>query len=196
MIERIRQLFGLSVENKMAIAEAIGPLIAQASTRLVECLLNDGKILICGNGGSAANGLHFSTALLNHFGVERPSLPAISLMSDITTLTSMVNDNQVDQIFSKQINALGKENDILITISTSGNANNLLHAVQAAHEQGMSNIVLSGREGGIIANHLGPEDIEIRVGLNHAARIREMHLFILHGFCDLIDQSLFGQGLE
>ena len=103
MIERIRQLFGLSVENKMAIAEAIGPLIAQASTRLVECLLNDGKILICGNGGSAANGLHFSTALLNHFGVERPSLPAISLMSDITTLTSMVNDNQVDQIFSNDV---------------------------------------------------------------------------------------------
>ncbi|KTD18767.1 DnaA initiator-associating factor for replication initiation [Legionella lansingensis] len=195
MEERVRQLFGNSIEGQIAVADALSSGIAKAGTRLVNCLLNDGKILLCGNGGSAANCLHFSTAMINHFEVERPSLPVIALTSDISSLTSVANDSRYDQVFARQIHALGHEGDVLLVLSTSGNADNLLQAVSAANDRGMDTIALNGRDGGLLANHLGPEDIELRVQVDNAARIRETHLFILHCFCDLIDQSLFGQML-
>jgi D-sedoheptulose 7-phosphate isomerase len=196
MEERVRQLFGVSIETKIAIADALSALIAKAGLRLVNCLLNDGKILLCGNGGSAANCLHFSAAMLNHFEVERPPLPIIPLTGDITSLTAIANDSHYEHVFARQIHALGQEGDVLLVISTSGNADSILNAVNAANDRGMDTIALSGRDGGVLANHLGPEDIELRVVADNAARIREAHLLILHCFCDLIDQSLFGQMLE
>lgn len=195
MEERVRHLFGVGIEAKLAVADVLLPLIAIAGSRIVNCLLNDGKILLCGNGGSAANCLHFSAAMLNHYEVERPPLPIFALTTDLAALTSVANENHYDQVFARQIQALGQENDILIVLSTSGNSNSILHAVNAANDRGMDTIALSGRDGGVLANHLGPEDIELRVQIDHAARIRETHLFILHCFCDLIDQSLFGQML-
>jgi D-sedoheptulose 7-phosphate isomerase len=195
MEDRIRQLFGTSIEAKIATADTLLVLIAKAGLRLVNCLLKEGKILVCGNGGSAANCLHFSMAMVNHFEVERPPLPVIPLTTDISSLTSLANDNHYDQVFARQIHALGREGDVLLILSTSGNADSLLQAVNAANDRGMDTIALSGRDGGILANHLGPEDIELRAQGDNAARIREMHLFILHCFCDLIDQSLFGQML-
>ena len=191
--ERVRQLFGISIEAKIAVADTLSASIAKAGLRLVNCLLNDGKILLCGSGGSAANCLHFSAAMANHFEVERPALPVIALTADISSLTSIANDGHYDQVFARQIQALGHEGDVLLALSTSGNADSILHAVNAANDRGMDTIALSGRDGGILANHLGPEDIELRVQSDNAARIRETHLFILHCFCDLIDQSLFGQ---
>lgn len=196
MEDRVRQLFGICIEAKIAVADNLFASIAKAGSRLVKCLLNDGKILICGNGGSAANCLHFSTAMLNHFEVERPSLPVIALTCDMASLTSMVSENHSDQLFARQIHALGQEGDVLLVLSTSGNSGNILNAVNAANDRGMDTVALSGRDGGVLANHLGPEDIELRVTIDNASRIREMHLFILHCFCDLIDQSLFGQMLE
>lgn len=193
MEERVRQLFGESIESHIAVADAMADLIAKAGKRLVDCLLNEGKLLLCGNGGSAANCLHFSAALLNRFEVERPSLPVISLTADLAALTAVGNDGHYDQFFARQIHALGREEDLLIILSTFGNGDNLLQAVNAANDRGMSIIALTGRDGGMLATHLGPEDIELRVMGDHAARIRETHLFILHCFCDLIDQSLFGQ---
>ena len=192
--DRVRHLFGAAIETKIAVADNLSALIAKAGERLVQCLLNDGKILLCGSGGSAANCLHFSTALINHFEVERPALPVIALTTDSALLTSVANDSH-DQVFARQIQALGQEGDVLLVLSTSGNANSILQAVNAANDRGMDTIVLNGRDGGVLANHLGPEDIELRVQADNAARIREMHLFILHCFCDLIDQSLFGQML-
>lgn len=196
MEDRVKQLFEACIETKISNADSLSGLIAKAGSRLVQCLLNDGKILVCGNGGSAANGLHFSTAMINHFEVERPSLPVIALTCDMASLTSMVSDNHSELLFARQIHALGQEGDVLLVLSTSGNAGNLLNAVNAANDRGMDTIALSGRDGGILANHLGPEDIELRVVIDNASRIREIHLFILHCFCDLIDQSLFGQILE
>lgn len=193
--DRVRQLFGVSIEAKIAIADALSALIAKAGLRLVNCLLNDGKILLCGSGGSAANCLHFSAAMVNHFEVERPSLPVIALTTDMSSLTSIAHDSHYDQVFARQIQALGREGDVLLVLSTSGNADSILQAVNAANDRGMDTIALSGRDGGVLANHLGPEDIELRVLDDNAARIRETHLFILHCFCDLIDQSLFGQML-
>lgn len=193
--ERVRQLFAISMETKLTAADTLSTEIARAAQRLVKCLLNDRKILICGNGGSAANCLHFSTAMIHHFEVERPPLPVISLTTDVTILTSIATDSHADQIFSRQVQALGQEGDILMVLSTSGNGNNLLNAVNAANDRGMDTVALTGGDGGILSTHLGPEDIELRVYADNATRIREMHLFILHNFCDLIDQSLFGQML-
>lgn len=193
--ERVKHLFGNSIEIKMAIADALCDSIARAGQRLVTCLLNDGKILICGNGGSSANGMHFSTAMLNHFEVERPPLPVINLSADASSLSSFANEQQYGQICARQIQALGREEDVLVLLTTTGNSDSMLYALQAANERGMDTIALSGRDGGVLANHLGPEDIELRVMSDNSARIRETHLFILHCFCDLIDQSLFGQVL-
>ena len=193
--DRVRHLFGVSIEAKIAAADALSPVIASAGLRLVNCLLNDGRIFLCGNGGSAANGMHFSAAMLNHFDVERPPLPVITLSADVSVLTALANEGHYDQVFARQIQALGQEGDVLLALSSSGNSDNVLHAVHAAHDRGMDTIALSGRDGGVLANHLGPEDIEVRVLGDTSAQIRETHLFILHCFCDLIDQSLFGQML-
>lgn len=191
--ERVRHLFGLNIETKIALADTLSDSIAKAGQRLVNCLLTDGKIFLCGNGGSSANCMHFASAMLNQFEVERPSLPVFNLSSDATSLSSSANDNHYSQFFARQIQALGQENDVLLLLTTSGNSDSMLHALHAANERGMDTIALSGRDGGVLANHLGPEDIELRVASDNSARIREMHLFILHCFCDLIDQSLFGQ---
>lgn len=193
MEERVRHLFAMQIETKMAVAEALSELIAKAGQRLVTCLLNDGKIFICGNGASSANCLHFSSAMLNHFEVERPSLPVFNLSADPVCLGSFANEHHYAQVFARQIQALGHEHDVVVMLTTSGNSDSLLYAVQAANERGMDSIVLNGRDGGVLTNHLGPEDIELRVVADNAARVRELHLFILHCFCDLIDQSLFSQ---
>lgn len=195
MEDRIRHLFGMSIEAKIAAADIQSQLIAQAGIRLAECLVNDGKILLCGNGASAANCLHFSAAMVNHFEVERPPLPVIALSTDVSILTAASHEGQYNQVFARQIQAFGQEGDVLIVLTTSGNADNILLAVNAANDRGMDTIALTGRDGGMLANHLGPEDIELRVEGDNAARVREMHLFILHCFCDVIEQSLFGQGI-
>lgn len=195
MEERVRHLFGVNIETKIAAADALCDAIARAGQRVVNCLLNDGKVLICGNGGSAANCMHFSSAMLNHFEVERPPLPVFNLCSDAGHLGSFANEHHYAQVFTRQVQALGHEGDLLLVLTTNGNSDSVLQALHAANEQGMDTIALSGRDGGVLANHLGPEDIELRVNADSAARIREIHLFILHCFCDLIDQSLFGQVL-
>ncbi len=196
MEDRVRQLFGLSIEAKMAAADVLTDVIGRAAMRLVNCLLNDGKILLCGNGGSAAGCLYFSSSMLNHFEVERPSLPVMTLTSDAASLTALASESKYEQIFAKQINAFGHADDVLIILTTTGNASSTLNALKAAHSRGMDTIVLTGGDGGMLANHLGPEDIEVRVSSGNAARIREIHVFILHCFCDLIDNNLFGQMLE
>jgi D-sedoheptulose 7-phosphate isomerase len=193
MGERVRHLFGLSIETKIAVADALSDEIAKAAQRLVNCLLSNGKILICGNGCSSANCMHFASAMLNHFEVERPALPVYNLCGDATNLSSFANENHFNQIFARQIQALGQEQDVLLLLTTTGNSDSILQALQAANERGMDTITLSGRDGGVLASHLGPEDLELRVMSDNSARIRELHLFILHCFCDLIDQSLFGQ---
>jgi D-sedoheptulose 7-phosphate isomerase len=190
--DRIRYLFGESIQSKIAVADLLCTPVARASGYLAKSLLNNGKLFLCGHGGSAANALHFSNAMMNHFERERPSLPVITLTTDSAILSGFGLEGHFDQVFSRQIQALGQAGDVLLTLSTSGNAMSLLNAVHAAHDRGMDVIALNGRDGGMLANHLGPEDIELRVPGTSAAHIREIHLFILHCFCDLIEQSLFG----
>ncbi|MCL4115642.1 UNVERIFIED_CONTAM: hypothetical protein GTU68_056393 [Idotea baltica] len=159
---------------------------------MVEALLNGGKILSCGNGGSAGDAQHFSSELLNRFERERPSLPAIALTTDSSTLTSIANDYSYNEIFSKQIRALGQKEDVLLAISTSGNSENIIQAIEAAQDKEMQVVALTGKNGGIIAPMLQPINIEIRVPSLITARIQEVHLLSIHCLCDLIDYQLFG----
>lgn len=191
--ERVRHYFGISIENKIAAADMLSESIARTATKLTNCLIQDGKIFICGSGGSAANACHFSSALLNHFGVERPSLPVVNLSVDNASISAIANEAHYDQVFSRQVQALGHQNDLLIVLTTTGNSDSILNAVHAAKDRGMDTIALSARDGGILANHLGPEDIELRAPGKQASKIREIHLCILHGLADLIEQMLFNQ---
>ena len=147
-------------------------------------------MLTCGNGGSAADAQHFSSELLNRFERERKGLAAVALTTDSSTLTSIANDYSYEQIFSKQVLALGNQNDVLLAITTSGNSTNVSAAITAAHEIGMSVVTLSGKDGGNIPTALKNQDIEIRVPSQSTARIQEVHLLILHCLCDLIDRNI------
>lgn len=169
------------------------PIIELAGEKLVSCLLDDGKILTCGNGGSAADAQHFSSEMLNRFERERPGLPAIALTTDTSTITSIANDYQFEDIFAKQVRALGQPRDVLICYTTSGNSANILNAVAAAHDRAMSVIAISGKDGGALANLLHDADIEIRAPSKSTARIQETHLLITHCLCDMIDHRLFGE---
>ena len=192
---RIRNHFLDSIETKRnALEELIIP-IKHAANCISDSLLNEGKILSCGNGGSAGDAQHFSAELLNRFEIERPGLPAVALTTDSSTLTAIANDYEYDQIFSKQILALGTNRDVLLAISTSGNSSNILKAVQAAHERNMLVLSLTGNKGGKLAKLLKGDDIEIRVPSDRTARIQEIHLLVIHCLCDIIDAILFG-GVE
>lgn len=190
--ERINQHFQASVETKQQAAQVLAPVIEQASDSMVAALLSGGKILSCGNGGSAGDAQHFSSELLNRFERERPSLPAIALTTDSSTVTSIANDYSYNEVFSKQIRALGNAGDVLLAISTSGNSANVVQAIQAAHDREMRVVALTGRDGGDMTSLLLPEDIEIRVPSMVTARIQEVHLLAIHCLCDLIDWQLFG----
>lgn len=189
---RIQKLFRDSIETKRQAMEVLIPHIDLASQVMVAALLNEGKILTCGNGGSAGDAQHFSSELLNRFERERPSLPALALTTDSSTLTSIANDYSYNEVFSKQIRALGQPGDILLAISTSGNSANVIQAIQAAHDREMTVVALTGRDGGGMASLLLPEDVEIRVPAKVTARIQEVHLLVIHCLCDQIDQQLFG----
>ena len=192
MQPRIQHMFQASIETKQNALTVLPSAIENASLMMVSSLLNEGKILACGNGGSAGDAQHFSSEMLNRFERERPSLPAIALTTDSSTITSIANDYSYDEIFSKQIRALGREGDVLLAISTSGNSANVVQAIHAAHDRNMHVVALTGRDGGQIAPLLLPDDVEIRVPSNVTARVQEVHLLVIHSLCDLIDHQLFG----
>jgi len=192
-VERVKENFQESIQLKADSVDSLAPLIAGAAALVADCLLKEHKILSCGNGGSAADAQHFSSEMLNRFEMERPGLPAIALTTDSSTLTSIANDYQYADIFSKQIRALGQEGDILLAFSTSGESHNIIHAIDAAHDRGMHVIALTGREGGQVAYLMQGHDIEIRVPSWTTARIQEVHLMIIHSICDLVDRQLLGQ---
>lgn len=192
LIARISGHFSDSAQLKLQAMDALAAPIASAAERMAQCLMHDGKILSCGNGGSAADSQHFAAELLNRFEMERPGLAAIALTTDTSTLTSIANDYTFDQVFSKQVLALGQANDVLLAITTSGNSRNMLEAVRAAHERQMGVVALTGKSGGQMADILGPEDIHICVPANNTARIQEVHVLTLHCLCDAIDCLLLG----
>ncbi|MBI2381540.1 MAG: phosphoheptose isomerase [Gammaproteobacteria bacterium] len=192
-LSRIRTLFTESIQTKIAAADMLPESIAKAGDIMAQALLDGHKILSCGNGGSAGDAQHFSSELLNRFERERPGLPAMALTTDSSTITSIANDYSYNEVFSKQVRALGQPGDVLLAISTSGNSRNVINAMEAALSRDMLIVALTGRDGGQMAGLIGPHDVEVRVPANATARIQEVHLLVIHCLCDLIDQRLFGQ---
>jgi phosphoheptose isomerase len=192
LTDRIKSNFTDSIQTKINAADSIINIIAEASEEIVQALLEGHKILSCGNGGSAAHALHFSSKMQNRFRQERPGLPGIALTSDISTLTAIANDYHFSDIYAKQIRTIGQTGDLLLAISTSGNSTNIVNAIKAAHDKNMGVIALTGCDGGKILEHLQEKDIEIRVPSHDTSRIQETHLLILHCICDIIDFRLFG----
>lgn len=191
--DRVSQMFNDSIATKQAALKVLVPPIVAGAKLMADSLKKDGKVMSCGNGGSAADSQHFSAELLNRFERERPGLAGIALTTDTSTLTSISNDYEYNEIFSKQVRALGRAGDVLLAISTSGNSPNVMRAIDAAHEKGIHVVALTGRDGGKMAPQLKAGDVEIRVPAKVTARIQEVHLLALHCLCDLIDQQLFGE---
>lgn len=188
--ERIQAHFLESIETKQQVLETLTEPTAQAAQIMFNSLLNDGKILACGNGGSAADAQHFAAEMTGRFEQERMELAAIALTTDTSALTAIGNDYGFEQIFSKQVRALGKAGDVLIGISTSGNSSNVIEAIHAAHERDMKVIAFTGRDGGKIATILKPEDVLLNVSQPRTARIQEVHILLIHALCDCIDTML------
>lgn len=183
----LREHFDGSIAVKQRALDTLLPVIESAADQLCAALRSGQKVLSCGNGGSAADAQHFSAELLNRFESERSPLPAIALTTDSSTLTSIANDYSYDEIFAKQVLALGQSGDILLAISTSGNSANVSRAVAAAHDCGIAVVALTGGNGGQIAAMLADGDVEIRVPADRTARIQEVHLLVIHCLCAVID---------
>jgi D-sedoheptulose 7-phosphate isomerase len=192
LIDRISRQFEDSAHTKLAAIEWMAAPVAEAIEAMTGCLIENGKILACGNGGSAADAQHFAAELVNRFEMERPPLAAVALTTDSSVLTSIGNDYDFTQVFSKQVRALGHAGDILLAISTSGNSANVLAAIAAAHEREMRVVALTGKGGGMIAESLTPGDVHLCAPADRTARIQEIHLLVLHCLCDGIDCLLLG----
>ena len=192
LVARIASQFHDSAQTKLAAVDLLAAPIARAVEMMVNSLRGKGKIMACGNGGSAADAQHFSAELLNRFEAERPPLAAIALTTDTSTLTSIANDYSYDQVFAKQVRALGQPQDVLLAISTSGNSPNVIEAIRAAHEREVRVVALTGKGGGQMGELLAEGDIHICVPEERTARIQELHLLTLHCLCDGIDCLLLG----
>lgn len=188
--ERVAAHFEESIAAKQRSADLLTEPAADAALLLMNCLMNDGKILICGNGGSAADAQHFAAEMTGRFEKERMELAALALTTDTSALTAIGNDYGFDHIFSKQVRALGRAGDVLIGISTSGNSANVIEAVKAAHERDMHVVAMTGRDGGKMAAMLKDSDVLLNVPHPRTARIQETHILLVHALCDLVDTML------
>ncbi len=193
LAQRIQQHFDESNAVKQAAHVAMAVAIETAARAMATALRAGGKVMACGNGGSAADSQHFAAELLNRFECERPPLAAIALTTDTSTLTSIANDYSFAQVFAKQVAALGRPGDVLLAISTSGNSSNVMVAIDAAHARGVRVVALTGRGGGKIAAQLQPDDIHLCVPADRTARIQEVHLLTIHCLCDGIDSLILGE---
>jgi len=193
LAQRIQQQFRDSAQVKLAALAAMAAPLEAAARRMVHSLAAGGKVMACGNGGSAADSQHFAAELLNRFEKERPPLAAIALTTDTSTLTSIANDYAFDQVFAKQVAGLGRAGDVLLAISTSGNSPNVLEAIKVAHAIGVRVVALTGKGGGTIGRQLKSDDIHLCVPADRTARIQEVHLLTLHCLCDGIDALILGE---
>lgn len=188
--ERVSAHFAESIRAKQEAEKVLVEPTAQAAELMLQCLMNDGKILACGNGGSAADAQHFAAEMTGRFEKERMELAAVALTTDTSALTAIGNDYGFDHVFSKQVRALGRASDVLVGISTSGNSTNVIEAIKAAHERDMHVIAMTGRDGGKIAAMLKDTDVLLNVPYPRTARIQENHILLIHAMCDCIDSVL------
>lgn len=192
LIARVAQNFEDSAQTKLRVVEQLAAPVAAAIEIMTESLMNNGKILACGNGGSAADAQHFAAELVGRFEAERQALASVALTTDTSILTAVGNDYHFDQIFSRQVRALGQPGDVLLAISTSGNSGNVIEAIKAAHAADMRVVAMTGKTGGVIGELLRDSDIHLCVSAQRTARIQETHLLMIHCLCDGIDALLLG----
>lgn len=185
---RFQEHFDAAQDVHLEAAKRLMQPLQLASESVFECLTRGGKVLSCGNGGSAADAQHFAAELVNRFEVERRGLAAIALTTDTSVLTSVANDYTYERVFARQVEALGRADDVLLAISTSGNSPNVVAAARTARSLGMPLIALTGRDGGALAAGLQPSDVELRAPSRHTPRIQEIHLLAIHCICDALDQ--------
>ena len=190
--DRVFDHFAESIKAKQDNQELLAEATAAAIELMFAALVNDGKVLACGNGGSAADAQHFAAELVGRFEMERMGLAGIALTTDTSALTAIANDYDFNRIFSKQVEALGRSGDVLLAISTSGNSANIIAAIEAAHERDMRVVALTGKDGGKIAHISQDQDILLNVAHPRTARIQEIHILLIHAICDGIDQLLMG----
>ena len=190
--DRVFDHFAESIKAKQYNQELLAEATAAAIELMFAALVNDGKVLACGNGGSAADAQHFAAELVGRFEMERMGLAGIALTTDTSALTAIANDYDFNRVFSKQVEALGRSGDVLLAISTSGNSANIIAAIEAAHERDMRVVALTGKDGGQIAHILQDQDILLNVAHQRTARIQEIHILLIHAICDGIDQLLMG----
>ena len=191
--QRIQQHFIDSADLKYQSAQSLSKPIAAAVQAMLACVTSGGKVLACGNGGSAADAQHFSAEFIGRFERERPELGAIALTTDSSILTAIANDYDFNRIFSKQVRGLGQAGDVLLAMTTSGNSANILAAIEAAHEREMTVVALTGRGGGKVTGMLRETDVHVCVPHERTARIQEVHLLVLHCICDGVDTQLLGE---
>ena len=190
--QRIEKHFIDSADLKYQSAQILAKPIAAATQALLACVTGGGKVLVCGNGGSAADAQHFAAEFVGRYERERPELAAIALTTDTSIITAIANDYDFSVIYSKQVRALGQAGDVLLAISSSGNSANILSAIEAAHAREMTVIALTGKGGGKMAGLLRETDVHICVPHDRTARIQEVHLLVLHCLCDGVDTQLLG----
>lgn len=191
--QRIQQHFIDSADLKYQTAQILSKPIASAVEAILACVTSGGKVLSCGNGGSAADAQHFAAEFVGRFERERPELGAIALTTNSSILTSIANDYDYSVVFSKQVRALGSPGDVLLAISTSGNSANVVAAIDAAHEREMTVVALTGRNGGKMAHALRETDVNICVPSERTIRIQEVHILVIHCICDAVDNQLLGE---
>ncbi|MFC1542792.1 SIS domain-containing protein [Pseudomonadota bacterium] len=189
----IREAIEAGIELRRACLESLDEPLLKAAETMVTCLKGGGKILVCGNGGSAADAQHFAGELVNRFEMNRPGLAAVAMTHDASVITSIANDFSFDDIFSRQVEALGREGDLLLAISTSGDSVNVIKAADAAQLIGMKTVALTGRDGGLLGKH---SNVAVHLNIAHRStpRVQEMHITSLHIICSLVDELMFGQG--
>ena len=192
-VAHVRSHFQDAIALKQRMSESLAPAIAQAGAALAQAFRRGNKVLACGNGGSAADCQHFAAELVGRFERERPGLPAVALTTDSSALTAIGNDYSFDAVFAKQVEALGRQGDLLLALSTSGNSRNVIAAMDAARARGMAVIALTGRDGGAMAARLGPDDFHLNVAHPRTMRVQEVHILALHCLCDLVDNILHGE---
>ncbi len=186
-LEHVRYLFDDCIRTHQRAVDALAPQLVRAGERLTRCLDRGGKVLSCGNGGSAADAQHFAAELVNRFESDRPGLAALALTTDSSVLTSIANDDRFERVYARQVQALAQAGDLLLAISTSGNSRNVEAAIEAAHAARATVVLLSGRDGGRSAERLAVDDVELRAPSDTTARIQEVHLLLLHCLCSLVD---------
>ncbi len=190
--QRIEQQFIDSADLKYQSAQVLSKPIAAAVHAILASVTSGNKVLACGNGGSAADAQHFAAEFVGRYERERPELGAIALTTDSSIITAIANDYDFSVIFSKQVRALGVAGDVLLALSTSGNSENVLVAIEAAHEREMTVVALTGRGGGKIKQALRETDVHICVPHERTARIQEVHALVIHCICDGVDTQLLG----